>query len=248
MALCRLADSKGLGAQGTARGRRNLAGRLKDAFDYRKSRLIIALAAQGLAREYDRVRRALGGTTRPQLDQAELRRLAQPFFNYKTSGGEGHLEVSKTIYYATRHWAHMVLSVKPFGCLPSTQSDGAQAAVLARYPEINFISIETSGEGDVNAYSRIQMALGEAKAACKAEFAASLAKTGYTLEDIRAYCAAHRNLRRPLQHIPQHKGVCGKGANFIMNVAARMDADPAWRGRKGAGLAGTPCTPCLAGR
>ena len=35
-----------------------------------------------------------------------------------------------------------------------------------------FLPIETSGEGEVNAHSRVQMALGEAKAKAKLEFAA----------------------------------------------------------------------------
>ena len=64
----------------------------------------------------------------------------------------------------------MVLSLKPFGCMPSTQSDGVQSAVSNHYKNMIFLPIETSGEGDVNAHSRVQMALGEAKAKAKAEF------------------------------------------------------------------------------
>ena len=64
----------------------------------------------------------------------------------------------------------MVLSVKPFGCMPSTQSDGAQVKVLSDYPESIFISVETSGDGEVNVKSRIQMKLFEAKKAAEREF------------------------------------------------------------------------------
>src|SRR5690606_8912860 len=114
-----------------------------------------------------RYRRALGGTAHPQVDQRELQRLAHPYYNRKLQGGEGHLEVAKTIYYTAHNLAHMVLSLKPFGCLPSTQSDGAQAAVTAHNPDILFLPIETSGEGDVNAHSRVQMILSEAKTRCR---------------------------------------------------------------------------------
>ena len=72
-----------------------------------------------------------------------------------------HLEVAKAIYYTTQESkAHMILSLKPFGCMPSTQSDGAMAQVVSKYKDMIFLPIETSGEGEVNAHSRVQMALG----------------------------------------------------------------------------------------
>jgi len=43
----------------------------------------------------------------------------------------------------------------------------AQAAVVSHFKDIIYIPIETSGEGDINAHSRVQMALGEAKVKCK---------------------------------------------------------------------------------
>lgn len=190
----------------------------------RKQLMALRLAAAGLHREYDRIREALGGTTHPQADQVLLRRLAHTYYNTQCSGGEGHLEIAKNIYYTTRHLAHMTLGLKPFGCLPSTQSDGAQAAVLAHHPDILYLPIETSGEGDVNAYSRVLMGLGEAKNKCKEEFERCVAQTGYTLEAVRVYCGDHPELRRPLQRIPQQPGVVGKAANFVLYVAARMNA------------------------
>ena len=63
----------------------------------------------------------------------ELARLADPFYRALRAGGEGHLEVAKNIYYTTRQAAHMVLSLKPFGCMPSTQSDGVQSAVARAF-------------------------------------------------------------------------------------------------------------------
>jgi predicted nucleotide-binding protein (sugar kinase/HSP70/actin superfamily) len=56
----------------------------------------------------------------------------------------------------------MVVSVKPFGCMPSIQSDGVQSKVARDLGSI-FISVETSGDAEANVKSRIQMRLYEAK-------------------------------------------------------------------------------------
>lgn len=209
------ADEKGLGDQ-------RIWDRISSEMTARKKTWRLDFATRLLNREYDRVREALGGTAHRQANQLELQRVGHPYYNRKSAGGEGHLEVAKSIYYANRALAHMVLSLKPFGCMPSTQSDGAQAAVQAHYPDMIFIPIETSGEGDINAHSRAQMALGEAKLKCKAEFRKCLDRTGRTIEEIRGYCAAHPELRRPLQRIPQAAGVVGKAANFVLFVHESM--------------------------
>ncbi|MBI4715813.1 MAG: hypothetical protein HY760_07760, partial [Nitrospirae bacterium] len=73
------------------------------------------------------------------------------------------MEVGKHILTFQEKKAHLVLSVKPFGCMPSTQSDGVQARVVTDLPDSLFLPIETSGDGEVNFKSRIQMKLYEAK-------------------------------------------------------------------------------------
>jgi hypothetical protein len=151
--------------------------------------------------------------------------VGHPYYNSRAEGGEGHLEVAKNIYYSNKDLCHMVLSLKPFGCMPSTQSDGAQSAVISHFKDMIYIPIETSGEGDVNAHSRVQMALGEAKVKAKNEFARVLDETGRTLDDIRAYVAAHPEMQRPAWKIAHTKGVVGTAANFVKQVAALMDAD-----------------------
>lgn len=181
---------------------------------------------------YEKRRQALGGTAHRLANQFELQRVGHPYYNSRCGGGEGHLEVAKNIYYGNRELAHLVLSLKPFGCMPSTQSDGAQAAVLAHFPDMTFLPVETSGEGDVNAYSRVQMVLGEAKAKAKDEFRAAIERTGYALDDIRGYVSAHRELRRPLRPVPHTAGVVGRAANFIIDVACWMDRDPDWARRE----------------
>jgi hypothetical protein len=116
----------------------------------------------------------------------------------------------------------MVLGLKPFGCMPSSQSDGAQSAVVGRFPDMIYLPIETSGEGAVNAHSRVQMALGEAKMKAKAEMDLALRRSGATLAEVRAYVAAHPELRRPFYRVPHAEGVAGTAAQFVLHVGRRM--------------------------
>jgi len=179
---------------------------------------------EGLYRHlYRRAVRELGGIGHDLLDQEELVRLAQPYYHRFARGGEGHLEVAKNIYYTVHKKAHMVLSLKPFGCMPSSQSDGVQSAVMNHFKDMIFLPIETSGEGEINAHSRVQMALGEAKAKAKAEFQEALESTGTRLEDIKAFVADHPGLRRPFYKVPHRHGLTGTAANFVVHVGELMD-------------------------
>jgi predicted nucleotide-binding protein (sugar kinase/HSP70/actin superfamily) len=187
---------------------------------------------------YHRVIDHLGGITHHLAPQPELAKLAHPFYNQFARGGEGHLEVGKNIYYTVHHLCHMVLALKPFGCMPSSQSDGVQSAVINQFKDMIFLPIETSGEGEVNAHSRVQMALGEAKAKAKAEFEAALQSTGKRLEDIKGYIAEHPELRRPFYHVPHRPGIAGTAAQFVLHVSDRMDASHGfWRRSRMPGIA-----------
>jgi len=221
------ADRRGLGKAG-----KQPRQRLGTALRQTAKRAVLAVGQTMVGAMYENRRRALGGTAHRLADQPELQRVGHPFYNSRCGGGEGHLEIAKNIYYGNRDLAHMVLSLKPFGCMPSTQSDGAQAAVMAKYPDMIFLPVETSGEGDVNAYSRVQMALGEAKARSKAEFRAALDRAGRTLDEIRAYVAARPDLQRPLQKVPKAAGVTGRAAAFVLHVAGLMEQDRAWAQRQ----------------
>lgn len=193
---------------------------------YLKKRAIAKVADTIFRREYSRMVEALGHLAHEIVDMDEMERLGHEFYHTRSEGGEGHLEVSKNIYYSHKGLAHMVLSLKPFGCMPSTQSDGAQSAVVNRYKEMIFLPIETSGEGEINAHSRVQMALGEAKAKAKREFAEVLQQTGYSLDELRAYVDAHPEMKRPMYQFPRRNPeVVGTGANFALHVADRMRAD-----------------------
>jgi predicted nucleotide-binding protein (sugar kinase/HSP70/actin superfamily) len=176
-------------------------------------------------REYHKLIDALGGVAHHLTDQYELQRIGHPFYNSRAGGGEGHLEVAKNIYYSNKDLCHMVLSLKPFGCMPSTQSDGAQSAVVSQFKDMIFLPVETSGEGDVNAHSRVQMALGEAKVRAKNEIKAVLEKAGYTLEEVQEFVAEHPEMQQPMYKYGHHKGVIGTAANFVLHAAERMKVE-----------------------
>jgi predicted nucleotide-binding protein (sugar kinase/HSP70/actin superfamily) len=202
-----------------------LAPRAKIEWEYRQKLAKIKLAEAIFRNEYHKIVDALGGVAHHLTDQYELQRLGHPYYNSRAAGGEGHLEVAKNIYYSNKDLAHMVLSLKPFGCMPSTQSDGAQSAVVSNYKDMIYLPIETSGEGEINAHSRVQMALGEAKNKAKKEFAECLERAGLTLEECRAYVDAHPEMKRPMYHVPHTKGVVGVAANFVLHLAERMKAE-----------------------
>lgn len=230
----RYRDQKGLEAGAVLPGWSRFWRRLPIEISYQKKMARLKAAEWVYRREWGRLRRTLGDLPQDLSDQYELQRMGHPHYNSRAGGGEGHLEVAKNIYYSNRELAHMVLSVKPFGCMPSTQSDGAQAAVISQYREMIYLPIETSGEGAVNAHSRTQMALGEAKAKAKAEFANALAATGYSLEEIRDYVRQNPELQRPFYRVGRRKGIVSVGANFVLQVGERMGMEGVKRHAKAA--------------
>ncbi len=210
----------------------DLKKQLRNQLPFRKKWLLLTLGERIWARQYARVVEGLGHIAHTLPPQKELARLAHPFYHSLARGGEGHLEVGKNVYYTVHHLCHMVLALKPFGCMPSSQSDGVQSAVVSRFPEMIFLPIETAGEGEINAHSRVQMALGEAKAKAKAEFERCLESTGRRLKDIRDYVAGHAELRSPLYRVPRRPDVAGVAANFVLHVNDLMSGK-AHRSRAG---------------
>ncbi len=198
--------------------------RAKIEIGFRQKVAKLKLAEAIFKNEYHKIVEALGGIAHHLADQYELQRIGHPFYNSRAGGGEGHLEVAKNIYYSNKDLAHMVLSLKPFGCMPSTQSDGAQSAVVSNYKDMIYLPVETSGEGEINAHSRVQMALGEAKSKAKKEFAEALERTGLTLDACRAWVDQHPETRRPTYLVPHTKGVVGQAANFVYHIAERQRA------------------------
>jgi predicted nucleotide-binding protein (sugar kinase/HSP70/actin superfamily) len=172
------------------------------------------------------------GFPRPSLaPQEELAELAAGFYNTRLRGGEGHLEVAKTLYYTRKKKCHLVLALKPFGCLPSVQSDGVQASLVERLPEVSFLPIETSADGEIHAYSRVQMALSEARVKASSEFERVLETTHRSIEEIRDFVAEFPELRHPSHPIPHTPGVISTAANFVLYADRLMSAGRAQKAR-----------------
>ena len=218
MAKMQLYPRRGMDAQCTEPARWDLSRRVRNELDFQKRRALLTFGEFLYARLYSQVIQSLGKTAHTLVPQKNLYELANPFYKPLARGGEGYLEVGKNIYYQTNKLCHMVLSLKPFGCLPSSQSDGVQTAVVSKYRDMIYLPIETSGEGETNAQSRVQMALGEAKTKAKMEFQQALARTGKRIDDIRAFAATHSELNHPLYRIPHRPGIAGVAANFVLHV------------------------------
>ena len=130
----------------------------------------------------------------------------------------------------------MVLALKPFGCMPSSQSDGVQSAVINKFKDMIFLPIETSGEGEVNAHSRVQMALGEAKVKAKAEFEQCLKSTGKRLEEIRGlHCGASRAAAAVLPRAASRRSRRHSGAVHPARERADRQGHPLVEALAGAG-------------
>jgi predicted nucleotide-binding protein (sugar kinase/HSP70/actin superfamily) len=100
----------------------------------------------------------LGGAPRPDMN--ELATLAAPHYDPDVRGGSAHLEVGRALQAERDRTAHLVLSLKPFGCLPSSHvSDGILSVLLRRQSRMRFLALETCGDADVTAESRVEMAV-----------------------------------------------------------------------------------------
>ncbi len=105
-------------------------------------------------------------------DLDSLAKLGAEYYHPEIFGGEGNLEIGEALHYAGK--VDGFISVKPFGCMPSSGvSDGVQSRILAMHPEINFLSIETSGDNEVSILSRVSMLLFKAKRKVAAETTAN---------------------------------------------------------------------------
>ena len=152
----------------------------------------------------------------PEMD--EIAETAHKYYNNNVRGGEGHMEVGKFILNVLRNKAHMTLSVKPFGCMPSSGvSDGIQSMISGLYPQSIFCAIETSGDGKVNVQSRVQMFLFKARLSAQKEYADMLAKLGLTAEQVRGYFASNPKLASGLHRSPH--AAAGTAADRLAEIA-----------------------------
>lgn len=137
----------------------------------RKRLMLMWAAEKTLRTAFHLFARVIGLTHYHLPDMDEIATISHQYYDIHLRGGEGHMEVGKLIQTVTKKKAHMVVSVKPFGCMPSSGvSDGIQSAVTSKYPQAIFCAIETTGDGAVNIQSRVQMDLFKAKQAAEREF------------------------------------------------------------------------------
>jgi predicted nucleotide-binding protein (sugar kinase/HSP70/actin superfamily) len=201
---------------------RRMRARLASLARYGKTQALLTLAERLYSREYRRYRKAMDNIPQALPDQYHFSSIAAKYFNTRIEGGEGHLEVAKTIYYSENALCHMMLSLKPFGCLPSTQSDGVQSAVVAHHKDILFLPIETSGEGEINAQSRVQMMLADARERARDEFDRALADSGLSLDALREAMEGDAAFRSAFLQLPPDGKHVGTAARFVRHVAARQ--------------------------
>src|SRR4029079_1920342 len=139
----------------------------------------------------------------PLPDMDKVAEVADEFYSNDLRGGEGHMEVGKLILNAVNNKAHVTVSVKPFGCMPSSGvSDGVQSLIVSKYPGTIYCAVETSGDGATNFYSRVQMYMFKARIAAEEELAKAYEKAGVTEEEIRAFLAKNPRYASPLPHSP----------------------------------------------
>lgn len=160
----------------------------------------------------------LGLKRYPLPDMFENAELASEHYNTELRGGEGHMEVGKLIQTVLHKKAHMVISVKPFGCMPSSGvSDGVQSLITERLPDAIFLPIETTGDGAVNVYSRIQMMLFKAKRVAEKEYETLLEEKKLTVDQVKTKIAKNRKLR-DATYYSKHV-LAGTAANFLHEAA-----------------------------
>ncbi len=164
--------------------------------------------------------RALGlrGYHLPDMD--EIAEISHAFYDNNLRGGEGHMEVGKLIQNVAHQKVDMTLSVKPFGCMPSSSvSDGVQSLITELYPQSIFLPIETNGDGAVNVYSRVQMQLFKAKQLAQREVDQALEGAGMTIGEVFAYLVSHKSLAHAFHRSPHASGCTA--ADLIHEVGTR---------------------------
>ena len=153
--------------------------------------------------------------TLPDMD--EIAKVGHSFYNNELRGGEGHMEVAKLVLNVAKQKAHMTLSVKPFGCMPSSGvSDGIQTVITELHPDAIYCPVETSGDGAVNFYSRVQMYMFKARERARIEYDDALAHYGVTEEQVRAFLTEHPEYAHPFFKAPHV--VAGTGADLVHQV------------------------------
>ncbi len=217
--------------RGSDDGEYGLKGVADDELGVAKRLATMRLAEYGLRLGFQAFANPLGlfGYHLPDMDL--VAEVAKDYYSNDLRGGEGHMEVGKLIVNVVNSKAHMTLSVKPFGCMPSSGvSDGVQSLITNKYPGTIFCAVETSGDGATNFYSRVQMYMFKARLAAQEELRKTYEKCGVTEEQVRAFLAANPKYASPLYHAP-HTGA-GSAVNLVNEVAPLIKMTKAERTKK----------------
>lgn len=122
----------------------------------------------------------LEGFDVPSVDA--LAALAAPYLPSSFRGGYGNLEIGLALRAARERRAHLVISVKSFGCIPSgVVSDEIVPTALAR--ELPFLALEVCGDGAAARESRIALAVGAAIERAESELEAACREHGVPRAD-----------------------------------------------------------------
>ncbi|MFO0663492.1 MAG: 2-hydroxyglutaryl-CoA dehydratase [Polyangiaceae bacterium] len=202
------------------------------AFGLFQKKLGLAAADFGIRAFFQTMAHLIGlyGYKLPDMDK--IAEVSHEYYNNDLRGGEGHMEVGKLILNSVGKKAHMTLSVKPFGCMPSAGvSDGVQSAITEKFPGTIYCPVETSGDGRVNFYSRVQMYIFKAKQAALAEFERALQEQGVTREQVEAFLAANPRYASPLHKAPHV--YAGSAADLVAEVAPyiKLTRKERWKNR-----------------
>jgi predicted nucleotide-binding protein (sugar kinase/HSP70/actin superfamily) len=183
-------------------------------------RLMLAkLAERGLKRMIGTFARAVGLEDWHLPDIHRIAASAHQHYSNDVRGGEAFLEVGKLMDMSKEHLAHLVVSVKPFGCMPSSSvSDGVQSLITARYPDVGFCAIETTGDGQSSAHSRVQMMLFKAHERARQEYDQALRAAGMSSVEAARRLERTKVFRSAL-HYPRHYRAT-TAANLVRELAA----------------------------
>lgn len=110
-------------------------------------------------------------------DPSTLAELAAPFLPSSIRGGYGSVELGLAARARRDRRAHLVISVKSFGCVPSGGvSDGILPVVLG--DQMPFLSLEVCGDGEAARESRVALRVAAALDAAETEFLEACARRG----------------------------------------------------------------------
>ena len=121
----------------------------------------------------------------------------------------------------------MVLSLKPFGCMPSTQSDGVQSAVAATVQGHAVPADRDGGRGRAErAQPRADGARRGAGARRRRSSTARSRRPGSSWTTSAATSTSTRSCASPFHHVPHRAGVAGVAANFVLHVGRADRSGP----------------------